>query len=213
MSAFRTSGPVRRALGILPRLRRRSRRGVSAVEFALIAPVMLGMLFGATEASLAITMDRKVTIAASTIGDLVAQSEDLTCAELGALFAVTRSVFQPYSGTPASISVASVAMVGGSPKVEWSRTINSSGACIDAPAYPVGQPISIAGNTSAGQSANLVQDLIPANGAVIVGQVNYAYTSVGTSFFRRNIPMSERFFLRPRKSAKVCFDGITTPGC
>jgi Flp pilus assembly protein TadG len=195
------------------RLGRRRARGVSAVEFALIAPVMLVMLFGAAEASLAVTVDRKVTLASATVADLVAQQETLTCAQLTQIMNVTRTVFTPYGATPASIRVASVAMVGGAAKVEWSRIVDSSGSCVSAPSLPVGTVITIAGNTSAGQSANLVQDLIPTNGAVVMGEVDYAYTSVGTSFFRNSMTMTERAFLRPRKSPKVCFTGVTTTGC
>jgi Flp pilus assembly protein TadG len=194
--------------------RRARRRGVSAVEFALVAPVMLVMLFGAAEASLAITVDRKVTLASATVADLVAQQEDLDCNTLRQIMNVTRTVFTPYPAGPASIRVASVAMVSGAPKVEWSRLVDNGGNCITSPALPVGTTISIAGDTSAGQSANLVQDLIPANGGVILGEVEYSYTSVGTSFFTNSIAMRERAFLRPRKSEKVCLTGVSgIPGC
>lgn len=194
--------------------RRGRRRGVSAVEFALVAPVMLVMLFGSAEASLAITVDRKVTLATSTVADLVAQQETLDCATLRQIMNVSRTVFTPYPNAPAVIRVASVAMVGGSPKVEWSRMVDSGGNCVTSPALPVGSTISIAGNTSAGQSANLVQDLIPTDGGVILGEVEYPYTSVGTSFFTNSITMRERAFLRPRKSPKVCLTGVTgIPGC
>lgn len=194
--------------------RRGRHRGVSAVEFALVAPVMLVMLFGSAEASLAITVDRKVTLATSTVADLVAQQETLDCATLRQIMNVTRTVFTPYPNAPAVIRVASVAMDSGTPKVEWSRMVDSGGNCVTSPALPVGSTISIAGNTGAGQSANLVQDLIPAGGGVILGEVEYPYTSVGTSFFTNSITMRERAFLRPRKSPKVCLTGVTgIPGC
>lgn len=211
------TGPARAPL--LARIRtglsrRGRRRGVSAVEFALVAPVMLVMLFGAAEASLAITVDRKVTLATSTVADLVAQQETLDCATLSQIMNVTRTVFTPYPNAPAVIRVASVAIVGGSPKVEWSRMVDSGGNCVTSPALPVGSAISIAGNTSAGQSANLVQDLIPTDGGVILGEVEYPYTSVGTSFFTNSITMREQAFLRPRKSPKVCLTGVPgIPGC
>jgi hypothetical protein len=183
---------------------KRSRRGVSAVEFALIAPVMLLMLFGAAEASLAVAVDRKVTIGASTIGDLVAQEETLNCPMLQEMVKVTRQVFVPYDGGgAASIAVAQVVIDGGSPKVQWSKIVTSSG-CSNAPSMPVGSTISIGGDPA------LVSNMIETGGAVIVGEVRLTHQPDLTSFFAQTIAMNERFFLRPRRSLQVCWD--TNPG-
>ena len=46
-------------------------RGVSAVEFALLLPLMLTLYLGAVEVSQGIRADRKVTLTARTIVDLV----------------------------------------------------------------------------------------------------------------------------------------------
>ncbi|MFN5553034.1 MAG: TadE/TadG family type IV pilus assembly protein, partial [Hyphomonadaceae bacterium] len=72
---------------------RGAQRGVSAVEFALIAPLMIMMLFGASEVSQAVSVDRKVTLAASTLGDLAAQTDRVSCTDLAQIANVTRSVF------------------------------------------------------------------------------------------------------------------------
>ena len=188
----------------------KSQRGVSAVEFAFVAPIMILMLFGATEASQAVTIDRKVSLAASTVADLVAQAPVIDCAGLASTVAVTREIFAPYAaeGASAQINVASVALVGGVAKVEWSRVVNADLSCSDAPAYVVGSAVSIPGGT-----ANQLEDMIPTNGALIVGDVRLTYNSLGTSFFPNSTVMQERFFLRPRGSDKVCFDGIATAGC
>ncbi len=52
----------------------RDARGVSAVEFALIAPVMITLLLGSVELSDVMIADRKATSVASTTADLVAQA-------------------------------------------------------------------------------------------------------------------------------------------
>ncbi len=188
-------------------LRRRSERGVSAVEFAFIAPVMLLMLFGAAEASLAISVDRKVTIAASTVADLVAQNETLDCPTLQDIVAVTRSVFAPYDGTTASISVAQVTIQGGSPKVQWSKIVTGT-SCSDSPSMPVGSNITIAGNSA------LVSNMIETGGGIIVGEVKFTHQPDLTSFFAQTLNMSERFYLRPRINSQVCWDtNPSTAGC
>jgi Flp pilus assembly protein TadG len=194
--------------------KRRSQSGVSAVEFALIAPVMVAMLFGATEASLAVTVDRKTTLAASTLADLAAQTDLVSCAELSQISSVTRQVFEPYSGANASMVVASLNLVGGVAKVEWSkflRTDTSTGAivCDTVPSTH---------SLFAGKTVTIDTSLFATGGGLVVGDVSMVHTSVGTSFFPTNLTMHERFYLRPRKSLKLklCMDpnaNVTAATC
>jgi Flp pilus assembly protein TadG len=192
---------------------KRAQRGVSAVEFALIAPIMVLMLFGATELSLLITVDRKTTLAASTLGDLAAQTDLVSCAELSQISAVTRQVFEPYSGADASLVVASLKLDGGAAKVEWSKfvqTVSGVTTCNDVP----GTHSLTVGNTVVIDTALFA----PGGGGVVVGDVEKVHTSVGTSFLPNNILMHERFYLRPRKSLKLkyCLDtgpSVTAANC
>ena len=56
----------------------RDRRGVSAVEFALLAPVMIAFYFGCVEISDGVAVDRKVSLTAAALANLVAQSTSLS---------------------------------------------------------------------------------------------------------------------------------------
>ena len=51
----------------------RDRRGLAAVEFALIVPLMLVLFFGTLEFSSGVAVDRKVTLVARTLSDLTTQ--------------------------------------------------------------------------------------------------------------------------------------------
>ena len=51
-------------------------RGIAAVEFAVILPVMLVMFFGVVEFSSAIAVYRKTTLVARTLSDLTSQMKD-----------------------------------------------------------------------------------------------------------------------------------------
>ena len=53
-------------------------RGVAALEFAIIAPILILMLVGTLEISLAIAVNRKVSRISSTVADLITQSQQLT---------------------------------------------------------------------------------------------------------------------------------------
>ena len=66
----------------------RDKRGVAAVEFAFIVPLMLVLLFGMIDTSSAVAVDRKVTIAARTISDLVSQATQVKDADLENYFAL-----------------------------------------------------------------------------------------------------------------------------
>ncbi len=52
-------------------------RGVSAVEFAMLLPLMLTLYLGAVEISQGIGADRKVTLTARTVADLASQASSL----------------------------------------------------------------------------------------------------------------------------------------
>jgi Flp pilus assembly protein TadG len=48
----------------------RDKRGVSAVEFALLAPVMIGLYFGCAEIADGVGTDRKVSLIAAALANL-----------------------------------------------------------------------------------------------------------------------------------------------
>lgn len=188
-------------------------RGVSAVEFAMIAPLMVLMLLGSAEASLAVTVDRKTTLAASTLGDLAAQTDLVSCAELNQIGAVTRQVFEPYSGTRATMVVAGLVQNGSAARVEWSRFLrtDNSGSLLCDP---------VPSSHSLHEGATVIVDgsLFAPGGGLVVGDVEMAHTSIGSSFIASNMKLHERFYLRPRKSLKLrmCLQqgaGVTAATC
>ena len=58
------------------------KRGVSAVEFALIAPILIMIYLALAELTLGMMASRRTSHLAATIGDLAAQSENLTDANI-----------------------------------------------------------------------------------------------------------------------------------
>lgn len=192
------------AMRLAARTTRRAQTGVSAVEFAMIAPLMVLLLFGSAEVSQAVSVDRKVTLAASTLGDLAAQTDRVTCTDLAQLANVTRGVFAPYNATTPSLVVATVALQSGVPKVEWSQQIDSTGGCTNVNSS---HPLRV------GATVPVDTALFSTNGGIVVGEVTLQYTSMGTSFVSNTITMQERFYFRPRRSAKLCLTGVSSPGC
>ncbi len=161
------------------------RRGVSAVEFALIAPVMIAILFGIIEVSLLLTADRKVTRATNAIADLVAQDDIITADEMTDIFTATSTIMQPYDVSGLQMRVTSVVMAAnGNVAVDWSEGKNRT------PRAP-------------GSNVVLPNGLLQPNTSIIMAEVDYGYVSTLGTFLSSPINLSEVFYLRPRRALKV----------
>lgn len=159
--------------------------GVSAVEFALILPVMLVMIFGTVEISNLMIADRKLVSATSTTADLFAQTRTVTTAEIADIFLAGRAVMQPLADSTLTFVVASVVADGaGVTRVEWSEGYGAAGR---APGSVYTLPVGI----------------IEPNQSVIVVESNYSYVSQLGHLIISPIALSDRFFLAPRRSIKV----------
>lgn len=67
-------------------------RGVAAVEFGIIAPVLLVMLIGVIEITRAVSIDRRFGQVTSMVADLVAREENMTEADLNAIYGIVEHV-------------------------------------------------------------------------------------------------------------------------
>src|SRR6202012_1951113 len=67
-------------------------RGVSAVEFAILLPLMLTLYLGGAEISQAVSADRKTTLVAHTVGDLTAQASNVASSDITNTFSAATAV-------------------------------------------------------------------------------------------------------------------------
>lgn len=86
----------------------RDRRGVAAVEFALILPVLTVMYLGLTQLTQGVIIDRKVTLLARTLADLTAQAQNVDETAIENIFNASRAVLQPVDTTPAKMLIVSL---------------------------------------------------------------------------------------------------------
>ncbi|CAN1567767.1 TadG Flp pilus assembly protein TadG [Caulobacteraceae bacterium] len=164
----------------------RDRRGVSAVEFALIAPAMVASYFGMAEITQALLAERKAGHAASAIGDLVSQSSSVSSSDITDIFEIASTIMKPYSTSTLKMRVSSLtADAGGTPKVDWSS--GSGLTALTTGATVTGVP---AGVIAAGQS-------------LVMSEVTYSYDSPVDLMMPNAVTFSRKFYLRPRKSDKV----------
>jgi Flp pilus assembly protein TadG len=86
----------------------RDRRGVAAVEFAFIAPLLLSMYFVTMEVAQGIEANKKVGRIGSMVADLITQQSKVTVDELKAITQVSMSVLQPYNRSQPIITITAI---------------------------------------------------------------------------------------------------------
>ena len=77
----------------------RDRRGVSAVEFALVAPIMICLYFGCVEVSDAVAGDRKVSLTAAALAILSAQVTTISTSDMTNILNASSCIIQPYDAS------------------------------------------------------------------------------------------------------------------
>ncbi len=100
---------------------RGNREGVGAVEFAIIAPVLIVLYIGSLEVSVAMSANKKVARASSTVADLVTQNSTIDKAFLQTMMDVSQSVISPFKTTGLSIKITGITIDSSkNAKVAWS---------------------------------------------------------------------------------------------
>ena len=151
------------------------RAGVAATEFAIILPVLILMFFGGIELSEAMTVNRRVATAASTLADVLAQSETLTQSEVDGLMDTVTDILEPVDISGLQITVASVELDGsGDPIYVWSRDDSGNEPFSAGTAYP---------DTDDMQSLIDLDALGLSTPAVIIVEMTYPHTISTTSFY------------------------------
>lgn len=95
----------------------RSQTGIAAVEFALIAPILLLLYLGATDLTQALAIDRKLGTFASTVSDLVAQEETLNSAKIAGLSDAGLAIMRPFAAEDTSLQLTVFDLTDGTPNV------------------------------------------------------------------------------------------------
>jgi Flp pilus assembly protein TadG len=185
-------------------------RATAAVEAALILPVALTMfallLYGAE----AFAIQRKVTLTARTVTDLVTQAAPtqmssgasmVAAASIDPLLKVSSSVLTPYSNANLAMVVSEV-LVNSDEKtavVQWSEPcpnttcLSGSGVAVRAKGTTVTLPTGL----GTGQKGTYL----------ILGEVSYNYTPLSLYTPATALTLTDAIYLTPRQSTSIsCTD-------
>ena len=157
-----------------------TRDGVAAVEFALVLPLLITLYIGTVEASRALSYDRRLTSAASALGDLVAQTKgSLTQAELADLFSVAEITVTPYGASNLKqIATHVYVNADGDTNIEWSEGHN--GGVAHAEDTPYDLPV---------EFTNVARDTY-----VIVSEVEMNYEPITSFIFSEGITLYQEYY-------------------
>jgi Flp pilus assembly protein TadG len=158
------------------------KRGVSAIEFAFIAPVLIMAYFGLAELCGAMLAERKASHAASAVGDLVAQASVIHDTDISNIFSIGSIIMAPNSSTTLGMRVTSV-QAGAT---ATATTVGWSDASGTLTANAVGANITIPAN------------MITAGQSIIESDVTYSYTVPVAYVLPSAFTYNYTFYLRPR---------------
>jgi len=178
---------------LIARLRgfRQAADGVAIVEFALIMPLLLLLYFGSVEASALFTVDRRVTIIAGTVGDLVAQwnpdNGDLPLETYEDYFKAAETIMTPYDADDLRqvVSFVWVHPDTGATRVLWSRATGGGTARATGSIYPL----------DAGTQMN---QLARTGGFFVAAETGYSYKPVLGLVFTEALTLSHTSYFLPR---------------
>lgn len=164
-------------------------RGISAVEFALVLPVLLSVFIGVSEVGQAVSISRKVTITTRTVTDLVTQNTSLSQSQLNTLLAASAETIAPYPSSNLSITVSEISIdANGKATVTWSGS------------YPYS-----ANALQAGSTFQLPSNLNTPSTSLIYGLVSYAYTPTFGYNIIGTMSLSDHIYLSPRNSTTIAY--------
>jgi Flp pilus assembly protein TadG len=167
-------------------------RGLAAIEFAFIAPMLILAYFAVAELCGAMLAERKTSHVASAIGDLTTQYSTLQPGDMGNIFAAGQTIMSPNSTTGLKMRISEVQenATGTAATVLWSCASSNWTAL------------------AAGTPETLQPNLIAANQSVVMAETRYVYSSPVSFMLPKAFNYSDVFYLRPR-----LVDPIPSPVC
>jgi len=178
----------------------RSAEGMAAVEFGLLAPVLMLMFIGTIEIPTAVSLDRRVSLVAASTADLIAR--DKTIADNSAMndkMKLITHLMHPFDSTRLRLSIYQVTADPANAtnlKVSWSYGFQGGSAPAKCGAPPEALPTG----------------LLAAGASVIVVKADYDYEPIFIShYLDSSVTLTDKATMSPRNSCVVY--GSNNPNC
>jgi hypothetical protein len=186
------AAPAARLGGAIARLFRRE-DGAILVETAFVMPILITMLLGSVEVGRYIIVNQKLERAASSVADLVAQSEDgVTLDEIETLFGIVPHITSPYDvAANGRVIITAVTREDEDedPVVAW-QVAGLGDLDVDSEIGGVGDDATLPAGFD-----------LPEGETLIIGEAWYDYDALFFEAVDPTGPMYHRAFYRPRLSS------------
>jgi Flp pilus assembly protein TadG len=166
-----------------------NRSGLAALEFALLAPMMVLVLFGAIELTELLATNRRSENTAASVADVVSRDTSINDDEIDDLWAAAATLMFPNSSSPLMMRVSSVQVVNNATAtVLWSEGHNGYSPRADGSAMTLPAGMMIPGTS------------------VIVAETSYNYTPPIGVFLDIAFNLDHIEYRRPRIADPVTRD-------
>jgi Flp pilus assembly protein TadG len=171
------------------------KRGVSAVEFAMLLPLMVTLYLGGAEVSQAIAVDRKMTLVARTLADLTAQTTSVSNTDMDNIKAAATAVIAPFDNTKLAITISSIIVDAQKvAKIKWSD--NRNGTVRNA-----GDVVSVPDTLKESSTYPIY---------LVWAESKYVYTPTVGYVITGPMNLTDKIYMRPRLSDCVLRENIQT---
>jgi Flp pilus assembly protein TadG len=174
-----------------------STRGVAAIEFAAILPVLVVMLLATFDGGNAIAVYMKMRYATYVLASVTNQystAMPIQAANMTGIMSATTAVLAPYSSTPLAAVISELKITAAkatTATVRWSATQNGTALAAGA---TVNLPTGISASTN---TCNTYPCYL------ILAQVSYTFTPLFGYFAKGGITLSDTVYATPRSSQCV----------
>jgi Flp pilus assembly protein TadG len=187
-----------------------STRGLAAIEFGLVFPMLLLMLLASIDAGRAIAIYMKVRASTYALNAMANQYTTIQDIDLQNIEGAASAVLAPYPNGPAGLRISQIEITTGGPVVAWSDGLNMTAYARNYTGVSV--PANLAGTSSPNKacpatpaSANLyTAGNVNGKGCyLLLAEVQYTYTPMFGAFVTGPITFADKLYVAPRNSLCV----------
>jgi Flp pilus assembly protein TadG len=171
---------------------RRAEDGLSAVEFALLLPVMAMFYLGGVQIAMAVSTYRLVDLTANTVTNLIAQYTTISqTAQMPDILAAATQVMSPVKSNDSAYAknikvVVSLISIdkNGNATVAWSQTLNGTARVV-------------------GSKVTVPSSMNNPNTNIVLGETKYAFNAPVDFLKLGTLNLSSSLYMVPRASTTI----------
>jgi Flp pilus assembly protein TadG len=177
-----------------------STRGIAAVEFAMIVPVLLILLLATFDAARAISAYMKVRAATFTLATITNQyttsTNGISTTDMPTITGASAAVLSPFSSTSVVAKITQIkASSATSARVSWSYAMNGT-------AYTANSTWTLPTQFKTSNACNSYPCYF------IYSEISFSYTPTFGSFITGAIALTDNLYVTPRASVCIQYNSV-----